>query len=734
MVLKLYFLLLVFSIINRISAIIISQDNIARLVNTTLTYYAGRLEMLTDSNQWSPICQANFNTLVATVACKSFGFVNAESFEFGYEFFNLNKTVFECTGFESELSECVSKKTHVDNCAYVTLTCTAIPLDARCLRVHPHNETSKGPLEILFDNEWRYVYDASWGVADAQVACRQLGFGGVLNANNETLSTNDIGLLDVVTDNFECSGIENYLYECLHDDWNIKTPRSSSGRVFLECVPVFIGQIYLRVAESTAKTSYSGVVEILYSNEWKPVLNTGWNFTNGIVTCRNLGFIGIIITDQTPSEFTGEPAFDSVKCRGDEESLLECAHGEWLTEEGEDAAVVNLTCIPLYKCSGIEYRLEGNSMSSYQGRLELKYSVGEDVWGSVCNTAVSMETAHKICSQLGFIQGAISISNNATYGKGTGYNVLQELKCTKDDESLIDCEYSDVIDEGCLHSNDVGVTCVPMSEEAKPFMDVQLEGSQNSYEGILKLKYSDGSGYGNVCGRGFSMDAADVICKELDFIYGAFRLLPNITLRERSLGIILMSDVRCTGNESKLVYCDYSYPGNCTHEEDVGVSCIPIRDDSYITLTDGKPGMYEGKVSVISGNDVVQVCPDNWSLDDSTVVCYELGNSGVLYYDRDPEQDQIDSSTYPILSFDCIGNETSLLNCPLRMQNIGENCMSRKGVRVECVRYLPGFFNSSTNTTDVLLNVDNFLKNTSLAGNLSSGSFGYFGNLSCYLS
>ena len=41
-------------------------------------------------------------------------------------------------------------------------------------------------------------------------------------------------------------------------------------------------------------------------------------------------------------------------------------------------------------------------------------------------------------------------------------------------------------------------------------------------------------------------------------------------------GSILMDDLRCTGNESSIMDCDYGVWGShdCNHNEDVGVECV----------------------------------------------------------------------------------------------------------------------------------------------------------------
>ena len=38
-------------------------------------------------------------------------------------------------------------------------------------------------------------------------------------------------------------------------------------------------------------------------------------------------------------------------------------------------------------------------------------------------------------------------------------------------------------------------------------------------------------------------------------------------------GSVVLDDVACVGNESRLVDCQYTANNNCTHTEDAGISC-----------------------------------------------------------------------------------------------------------------------------------------------------------------
>ena len=87
---------------------------------------------------------------------------------------------------------------------------------------------------------------------------------------------------------------------------------------------------------------------------------------------------------------------------------------------------------------------------------------------------------------------------------------------------------------------------------------------------------------------------------------------------------IWLSDVYCHGNETRLTDCTIPAFGtpNCTHAEDVGVSC-PTCTQGAIRLEGGTAT--SGRVEICNNDVWGTVCDDLWGTSDAQVVCRQLG-------------------------------------------------------------------------------------------------------------
>ena len=100
-------------------------------------------------------------------------------------------------------------------------------------------------------------------------------------------------------------------------------------------------------------------------------------------------------------------------------------------------------------------RLVGGSTPN-EGRVEVYYN---GTWGTVCDDYWSSRDGNVVCRMLGY---RIAISSRRYFGPGTGRIWLDDVGCSGEEISLIDCYHRGWGIHNCDHSMDVGVVCKGM--------------------------------------------------------------------------------------------------------------------------------------------------------------------------------------------------------------------------------------------------------------------------------
>ena len=99
-------------------------------------------------------------------------------------------------------------------------------------------------------------------------------------------------------------------------------------------------------------------------------------------------------------------------------------------------------------------RLVGGA-SNHEGRVEV-YSNGR--WGTVCDDGWSLNAAAVVCRQLG-LGHALEATLNARFGPGTGDILLDDVGCSGNEDTLMDCSHLPIGTNNCGHDEDAGVIC-----------------------------------------------------------------------------------------------------------------------------------------------------------------------------------------------------------------------------------------------------------------------------------
>nr|XP_057943758.1 scavenger receptor cysteine-rich domain-containing group B protein [Doryrhamphus excisus]XP_057943759.1 scavenger receptor cysteine-rich domain-containing group B protein [Doryrhamphus excisus] len=383
-----------------------------------------------------------------------------------------------------------------------------------------------GRVEIYYQGRWGTVCDDDWDMKEAHVVCRQLGCGAALSAHTNSeygFGTGHIFLDNIDCQGHElqltkcahlgwgnhncghhedagvtCSGTGTPHAPTVHPStgsqgsgiWStLKTEVTNNDVTATERISTTATKKgFMGIRLANGESICSGRVEVQYNNVWGTVCDDGWDLANADVVCRQIG-CGDALEAKTKAFFgygTGPILLDNVECHGDETDISECTHsGAGLHNCGhhEDAGVV---CSPFQPISGLglardfgqseepsgaPVMMANISTSLAEGSLRL--IGGEDPcegrvemflkseWGTVCDDAWDIADAMVVCRQMGC--GTASTAwGEAHFGPGTGTILMDNLKCTGKEDSLLHCSHIGWDVHNCDHSEDVGVTCSPL--------------------------------------------------------------------------------------------------------------------------------------------------------------------------------------------------------------------------------------------------------------------------------
>ena len=149
--------------------------------------------------------------------------------------------------------------------------------------------------------------------------------------------------------------------------------------------------------------------------------------------------------------------------------------------------VVATDCMPLLvllflsSTAAQDVRLVGGD-SDNEGRVEVLY---DGRWGTVCDDSWNFNDADAVCRQLGF-ERAEEIYYRAEFGEGTGPIWLDDLRCSSDADSILDCGHNGWGVHNCRHSEDAAVKCKRI-EPSKPLqLPVRLSCPRYSQQGACQ--------------------------------------------------------------------------------------------------------------------------------------------------------------------------------------------------------------------------------------------------------
>ncbi|XP_055521930.1 deleted in malignant brain tumors 1 protein-like, partial [Leucoraja erinacea] len=310
-----------------------------------------------------------------------------------------------------------------------------------------------------------------------------------------------------------------------------------------------------------------------------------------------------------------------------------------------------------------------NGASPCSGRVEVHYKGN---WGTVDHYGWDLHDAAVVCRELD-CGAAVKALRESHFGPGSGPVVTYNVECSGNAAALRECKSHPWRDYGFPHSHDAGVIC---EGKHRP----RLVGGKDRCSGRVEVLHGDE--WGTVCDQYFSLLDAGVVCKQLHC--GAVATTPGVTHFGRGSGPVWKENYHCRGNESQLVDCPVLPRDqmSCSYGNDAGLICS---DDIWSLRLSNGGSRCDGRVEVYHNGRWGRVQDSAWNINDSNVVCRELGCGSAIFAYNSSRYGESELPVW-VNHVHCEGNESQLRNCSTFTLN--QTSSDSIGVGVLCSDHL----------------------------------------------
>ncbi|KAM4708323.1 lysyl oxidase homolog 3 isoform 2-T2 [Discoglossus pictus] len=529
----------------------------------------GRIEVFYNQ-EWGTICDDDFTLENAHVLCRHLGFTEAtgwtHSAKYGKGIGRIWLDNVICTGREKSISDCKSRGWGNSDCTHdedagVICKDERIPgykepntieteqrqveeirLRSIIASAKKRLPVSEGVLEIRHKNSWAQVCDVGWSPKNSRVVCGMLGF-----PSDKRLNKN------------------------FYKQVKKRATKKQSHKA--------VGSAPRRVKKQATKKLPKKAVGSLPRSAPKQVPKAAPQNKDQAPKSR------LFLEKQQPSF-----RLHSVQCSGSEVHLSLCSmefYKQNSSAQCEGGAPVVVSCTVRPSTTGQPapkkkkvpqqqeetIRLKGGARPG-EGRVEV---LKKGQWGTVCDDRWDLQAASVVCRELGFGSAKEALTG-ARMGQGMGPIHMNEVKCTGNETSLWDCQYKNITEEDCKHTEDAGVRC------NIPYMGyentIRIVGGRTDFEGRVEVKL--GSSWGYLCSDGWTTKEAMVACRQLGLGYSLHAVTETWYWDASNVTEMVLSGVRCTGSEMSLAHCTHHGTVSCKNtgtRHAAGVICSETASD-----------------------------------------------------------------------------------------------------------------------------------------------------------
>uniref|UniRef100_A0A8C8BJV8 SRCR domain-containing protein n=1 Tax=Otus sunia TaxID=257818 RepID=A0A8C8BJV8_9STRI len=520
------------------------------LLTNGSTTCSGRVELL-HGGTWGTLCDYLWDLPAANALCQLLDCGVALLIPGGQSFGKGNGSVwngtFSCKKNGSHLRDCPVSGLGHDECPAgkdARVICSGL---SEALDQLVNGTACSGRVEIRHGDTWGRLCRSHWNLQAASVLCHQLncGYAKSIQTGDHFVDGNG----PVWRDAFHCEGSESCLWDCAQ--MTLGNPTCSAREA---ATVICSGSRQIRLVNGTMRCA--GRVELYHDGIWGTICDDNWDLSDANVVCKQLGCGHAIkaFVSAHYGEGSGRIWLDDVNCTGAESDLWACpsrAWGQHNCQHKEDAGVLCSEFLALRLVNG----------NDCAGRLEVFYN---GTWGSICSNRMSQLTAITVCKHLNCGDGG-EIARDFKYGRGSGPTWLDHIECTKQHNSLWQCQSDPWDPQSC--DNRAEETHISCTDREK----LRVIGGEDGCSGRVEI-WHQGS-WGTVCDDSWDMADANVVCRQLS-CGSAVSALSEAAFGEGT-GPIWLEKVHCKGTELSLWDCPAKplFGKNCDHKEDAAVDC-----------------------------------------------------------------------------------------------------------------------------------------------------------------